>query len=341
MKICGKVIKIKVKPNVSFILIENNGVKQIVVKNIKIDKINIGDVITCIVTRDNNNNGKFKTSYESFLLDSYKIESRNIRNYQLDVNKKNVEEYCKKKYEIRKYLNKLGYLEVAIPTLTNGETSSKAESFSTDYSRNDTKLFLRKTMDSFLRMYSCSGFDKIYSIGNCFRNGYLTSKNKPEFEMLSIFSNYLSQKKAMNIAVNIIKIITSKNNKIVYIDDADYKKTNTLEDTFYVISNYDNLTNSYSSVNDFNKTDEFKIKYKDITIVHGVSEISDYEEYNKKINEQGKKRSYGELQVLEDLISSGAPPCYNLGISIVRLLSLYNDAKIKDFDFLSFDRLGG
>ena len=315
MKIIGKVINIKIKPNVSFVLLENGTINQIVIKkdNIreKIETIKVGDYIECIVTKDRNNNSKYNTKYNSFLLSDFKMESRNIRNFELEINKEYIVEYCKKKYEIRKYLNRLGYLEVALPILTNGETSSKAESFVTTYSKSKEKLFLRKTMDSFLRMYSCSGFNKIYSIGNCYRNEFLTSRYKPEFEMLSIFSNYLTQKKAINIAIYILKLITSNDIKIIYIDENDYKNINVEDDVFYVISNYSNLVNSYSTTNEDNTTDEFKVKYKGITIVHGVNEISDYEEYNKKINEQGKKKNYGELQVLEDLISSGAPHCYN------------------------------
>lgn len=344
MKICGRIINVKLKTNVLFLLIENNKITQIVIKNnieYFLNNLNVGDIVECFVTKDKNNNGKYKPKYASFLLKSLKIISKNKKNYKLTLNKTNIRKYSDVKYEIRKYLHKLGYLEVTLPILTNGEVSSKSESFCTLYSKKNIKLYLRKTMDIFLRMYSCSDFNKIYCIGNCYRNEYLTSKYKPEFEMLSIFSNYLSKNNAIKLAIKIIKIITSKDIECSFIDEKSYNEITPSDNTFYVINNYANSTNSYCDVLENDKTDEFKVKYKGVTIVHGVSEICNYDEYVKKIELQGKKDDYGELQILENLIDSGAPHCYNLGISIVRLLSLYNNLKIKDYDIFSFDRLGG
>lgn len=344
MKICGKIINVKLKTNILFLLIENTEITQIVIKNnieYFINNLNVGDIVECIVTKDKNNNGKYKPKYNSFLLKSLKMISKNKKNYKLAVNKVNVIKYSDVKYEIRKYLHKLGYLEVALPILTDGEVSSKSESFTTLYSKKTIKLFLRKTMDIFLRMYSCCDLNKIYCIGNCYRNEYLTSKYKPEFEMLSIFSNYLSKNDAIKLAIKIIKIITSQDIEFHFIDEKSYNEITPKENIFYLISNYTNSTNSYCGVLENDETDEFKVKYKDVTIVHGVSEICNYDEYVKKIELQGKKVNYGELQILENLIDSGAPQCYNLGISIVRLLSLYNNLKIKDYDIFSFDRLGG
>lgn len=344
MKICGRIIYVKLKTNVLFLLIENNKIIQIVIKNnieYFLNNLNVGDIVDCVVTKDKNNNGKYKTKYNSFLLKSLKIISKNKKNYKLTIDKINIEKYSDVKYEIRKYLHKLGYLEVALPILTDGEVSSKSESFSTLYSKKNIKLYLRKTMDIFLRMYSCSDFNKIYCIGNCYRNEYLTSKYKPEFEMLSIFSNYLSKNNAIKLAIKIIKIITSKDIECIFIDEKSYNEIIPSDNTFYVINNYSNSINSYCSMLENDKTDEFKVKYKGVTIVHGVSEICNYDEYVKKIDFQGKKDDYGELQILDNLIDSGAPYCYNLGISIVRILSLYNNLKIKDYDVFSFDRLGG
>lgn len=343
MNICGKIINIKSKKNILFLLIKSDIITQIVIKSDLdnyLKRLSIGDIISCEVVHDKNNNSKYKTMYDSFELKSLYLVSKNIKNFKLVVNEENIINYSNVKYRIRKYLHRLGYLEIDLPVLTDGEVSSKSESFCTLYSKGNTKLYLRKTMDTFLRMYSCSGFNKIYSIGKCYRNEYLTSKYKPEFEMLSIFSNYLNKDKAIKIAIEIIKIITSQNVKLCFIDYEKYIKILPDDNTFYIISNYCNNINSYCNTFENNETNEFKIKYKNITVVHGVSEICNYDEYIKKITSQGRKSNYGELQILENLIASGAPQCYNLGISIVRILSLYNNLKIKDYDILSFDRLG-
>lgn len=344
VKICGRIINVKLKTNILFLLIENNKIMQIVIKNnleYFLNNLNVGDIVECVVTRDKNNNGKYKPKYDSFLLRSLKIISKNKKNYKLTTDKTNIIKYSDVKYEIRKYLHKLKYLEVALPILTDGEVSSKSESFSTLYSKKNIKLYLRKTMDIFLRMYSCCNFNKIYCIGNCYRNEYITSKCKPEFEMLSIFSNYLSKNDAIKLAIKITKIITSQDIEFHFMDEKLYNEITPNNNIFYVINNYTNSTNSYCGVLENDKTDEFKVKYKGVTVIHGVSEICNYDEYTKKIELQGKKEDYGELQILENLIDSGAPQCYNLGISVVRILSLYNNLKIKDYDIFSFDRLGG
>lgn len=344
MILYGRVVKIIKKKNIAFVTVYNYKYQQIVIKgelltsNI-LNNLNHGDIISCAVDNDLDNNGKYKCNYESYILNEVRILSKNQCNYKLPIDFDNIKQYSDIKYNIRKYLHRLGYMEVDLPILTNGEISSRAASFQTTYSKNGEKLFLRKTMDTFLRMYSCSDINKIFSIGKCFRNEYLTSKNKPEFEMLSIFTNYSKKTDAINLAIKILQIITSKNIIIKYIDDIKYKTIDPLDNIFYIILNYKNLNNSYCSINDKNETDEFKIKYKKVTIIHGVSEISNYDEYIKKIHEQGMNKDYGELKVLEKLINSGAPICYNLGISIVRILGLYNNKKIKDYDILSFDRL--
>lgn len=345
MIVYGKIINIKSKKSILFLTLQNNDICQVVIKKENLDYylsfLDVGDVVSCEVVRDMNNNGKYKTNHKSYLLKRLNILSKNVKNFAIPVNVENVIAYSNIRYEIRKYLHRIGYIEVSLPVLTDGEISSKAESFVTEYSKLKKRLYLRKTMDSFLRMYSCSGFNKIYSIGNCFRNEFLTSKYKPEFEMLSIFSNYISKNTAIKLSVKILKIITSRNIKIKSVTESEYKQENLEDDVFYVVSSYYDTNDSYCEQLYNKETNEFKIKFKNVTIVHGVSEIYNYEEYLKKINEQDRKNDYGELKVLEDLINSGASKCYNIGISIIRTLSLYNNLKIKDYDILSFDRLGG
>lgn len=345
MIVYGKIINIKLKKSILFLTLQNNDICQVVIKKENLDYylsfLDVGDVVSCEVVRDMNNNGKYKTNYKSYLLKRLNILSKNVKNFAIPVNIENVIAYSNIRYEIRKYLHRIGYIEVNLPVLTDGEISSKAESFVTEYSKLKKRLYLRKTMDSFLRMYSCSGFNKIYSIGNCFRNEFLTSKYKPEFEMLSIFSNYINKNTAIKLSVKILKIITSRNIKIKSVTESEYKQENLEDDVFYVVSSYYDTNDSYCEKLHNKETNEFKIKFKNVTIVHGVSEICNYEEYLKKINEQDRKNNYGELKVLENLINSGASKCYNIGISIIRTLSLYNNLKIKDYDILSFDRLGG
>ncbi len=342
MNVYGRITRIKRTKNNVFITIENYKRIQLVVKRdlIYVSKdLVIGDVVSCLVDIDDNNNGKYKCDYETFKLINLKVISKNVRDYHIKFDYDNLKKYSEAKFRVRNFLRQRDYLEVNVPILTDGETSSKATSFETKYSKTEKKLFLRKTMDTFLRMFSCNNLNKIYAIGPCFRNEYVTSKNVSEFEMLSIFTNYMNQKEAIELALSLLKVILNQEEIIIkYVTEKEYSEPYE-ENVFYVINCFENLSNSYSNISEDGTTDEFKIKYNNITIVHGIMEISNIEEYLNKISVQGKKENYGELQKLENCINSGAPICYNLGISIIRILSVFYKNKISDYDIFSFTRL--
>lgn len=342
MDLYGRIVKIKKTKHNIFIIIRNYKNVQVVVKENLFyicKNLSLGDIIYCKVILDDNNNSKYKCEFESYKMMELKIVSKNIENYSINMDYDSLKKYSEAKFRVRNYLNNKDYLEVPIPILTDGEISSKASSFETKYSKTEKNLFMRKTMDIFLRMYSCSDFNKIYAIGPCFRNEYVTSKNIPEFEMLSIFTNYMDQKEAIDFAMMLIKIILNDEKlKYKYISEKEYK-IGYEENLFYIIKYIKNEENCYSSIDDDGSVDEFKIRLNGVTIVHGVMEIKNIDEYLNKIYAQGKKKNYGELKRLEKCLNSGAPICYNLGISIIRLLSTFYRKKIADYNPFSFTRL--
>lgn len=337
-EIIGRVVKIKKTKKNIFYIVKKEQEVQIVVKPenyTKVKDIKIGDIILCDVVNDNNNNGKYRVKIKTYLLVNVKIVSARLKDYMQNYSKENIKMYSDAKNRVRDYLLDNNYIEVHIPVLTDGETSSKATSFVTEYSKTGKKLFLRKTMDSFLRILSCNDINKIFSFGPCFRNEYVTSKNMPEFEMLSIFTNYMTLEEGIKLSIKILNLVLGKNIEVDIVDNINrkYKKG------FLLIKNFENEVDSYASVCEDGTTNEFKIKYNDKTLIHGVMEIENIDEYKKKIKEQGKKKNYGELQMLENALSNGAPPCFNMGINIPRTLAICNNMKIKDYDVFAFSRL--
>lgn len=224
---------------------------------------------------------------------------------------------------VRSYLLDAGYISVDVPVLTNGETSSAAHSFCTYSEGLGEDLFLRKSMDPFLRILSCAGMDRIFSIGKCFRNGFVTSKYRSEFELLSIFTNYQSQEAAIElIKALLLKLIDKPDLDFQCCDVADWSDKSTIADgKFYILRNFQNKKNSYAARGHEGTLDEFKVRLNGLTIAHGVREIETLEEYLQKLEEQGKKSNYGELELLDDALRSAAPPCYNVAISIPRVLN--------------------
>lgn len=338
--ITGRIKKIKKTKNNIFIIIENDKQMQIVVKPnnySKVENIKLGDIIECQVTEDSNNCGKYKSLIPTYLLIDIRVISARIKEFCKNYSFERLKEYSDAKNRVRNFLSDKDYIEVHIPVLTNGETSSKATSFETIHSKSGEKLFLRKTMDSFLRILSCGDVNKIFSFGPCFRNEHVTSLHMPEFEMLSIFTNYMSIDEGMLFSIQVLKTILGKDVEVKIIDSKDYRK-NIIDNNFYLITNLKNELDSYANINENGITNEFKIKYNGTTLIHGVMEIQNIEEYKSKLQEQGKKENYGELQVLEDALSNGAPPCFNMGINIIRTLAFCNELKIKDYDAFAFSR---
>lgn len=340
MEISGRIIKIKKTKNNIFIIINNYEKIQIVVKPDNYNQtnnLNLGDIISCLIIDDENNNGKYKCKFKTYLLKEILFVSPKKYNNKELIDYNKLKEYSDTKNRVSNYLIEKGYINVNIPTLTDGETSSKATSFETIYSKTHKKMYLRKTMDSFLRILSCNDINKIFSFGHCFRNEYANSKHMPEFEMLSVFTNYMTLEEGIDFSIELLSIILNKQINVKIIDFKNYKKE--MNNGFLLIKNFKNEIDSYASINTNGTTNEFKIKYNNITLIHGIMEICDIDEYNSKINQQGKKSNYGELDNLENSILLGAPPCFNLGINIIRSLAIYNECSQKKYNYFPFTRM--
>lgn len=343
MNISGRIRKIKRTKNNIFVTVTHHQTVQLVIKSQLFHVFNElgigeGDIITSEVEMDDGNTSRFRCELPSYCAKSITVISKRIQTPKLKISINNLREYAQAKNRVRHFLNERGYIEVNIPVLTDGETSSKAMSYETKHSRTGKKLFLRKTMDSFMRIYSCYDIPKLYAIGPCFRNEYVTSMNLSEFEMLSIFTNYISQQEALQLAMDLVQLILNKPMEFEQYTAADYGKCPN-QNQLCVISKFRDSQNSYAQVDQDGNTNEFKIKLKGITVVHGVMEIQNYDQYKQKIAVQGKKKNYGELIRLDEALQLGAPICFNLGISILRLLAVYNNRRIRDYDPFAFSRI--
>lgn len=342
MAIIWRIKNLKHTKNHIFMIINNWEDIQFVINRddyYKIGWLCLGDIVSCEEMEDENNNGKYKYEYKTYKLIDISIISKNVCNKRIQCDYNDIQKYSDVKFRLREFLHNNNYLEVNIPILTDWETSSKARSFETHHNTIEKKLFLRKTMDSFLRMLSCCDLNKIYSIWPCFRNENIKALYNPEFEMLSIFTNYMNQTDAIELTIQILNIILDwEDITIEKISFNDYTRHHT-KWIFYIIDWFDDDSNNYSAIWNGWKSNEFKVRYNDITLIHWVMEINTYEEYIDRIKKQWKKDNYWELQILEDMINSWAPTCFNIGVSILRILSIYNNKKMKDYDIFLFSRL--
>lgn len=325
----GKIINKKKHKNYIFLIINNNfGNSRLIIELNQVGEENvnnlcIGDVIECDVFSNNKISEHYNFEGSSYNVKTINIISKHLEEAKFSANITAISDYSKIKLKARKFLDKNDYIEIPIPTLTNDDVSSSSDSFKTYHDKTKRELYLIKSMDPFLRILSCSGLDKIYGLTNIYRNEHISSWRQPVFEMLSIYSNYFSQEDTINLCLSLFENIGFEDNNKLQI-----------------ISNYTNDSNSNSKkvIND-DCNDEFKIKYKDKTIAHGVNEICNIEEYIEMLERQGKSITKGDLEILRNCIASGAAPCYSVGISLQRILALENDIKLDEVNPFPFSRI--
>ena len=109
--------------------------------------------------------------------------------------------------EIRKFMNKKGYMEVETPILTTVATGDAARPFVTHHNTLDLQMYLRIAPELNLKRLIVGGFDKVFEIGKNFRNEGMDIKHNPEFTNMEFYSAYEDYNDMMNIAEELIRTI--------------------------------------------------------------------------------------------------------------------------------------
>lgn len=320
MKIYGRVIKIRKTKNYVFLSVisKDKKIVQIVVRREEFGNVNKNDIISVEGTTDKENN-----SDESYIAKKIcKIALR--RSEHVDFNEKALTLKSRIMHSVRDFLYSEGFLELDLPVLTFSENSSSSHSFKSKHNITDDTVYLRKNMDTMLRIVTASNIDKIYSLGHCFRNEHITNKREPEFEMLSIYANYYSQSDMIEFTKRLICATFNKKIKFKQIKYEDYIKINEIlfnNDTMYIVTHYPINKESNAKINyDENCMEEFRIISKSGTVVHGITEINTQNEYEEMCEGQNMRIFNGENMQLHNSLKNGTAPCSSIGISLNRLI---------------------
>lgn len=99
--------------------------------------------------------------------------------------------------EIRKFLDKKGFMEVETQMLQPEAGGASAKPFLTHHNALDIDLFLRIAPELYLKRLLVAGFPKVYEIGRCFRNEGIDATHNPEFTMLEWYEAYSDAEKQM------------------------------------------------------------------------------------------------------------------------------------------------
>jgi lysyl-tRNA synthetase, class II len=90
----------------------------------------------------------------------------------------------------RRYLDELGFLEVETPVLQSVAGGALAEPFVTHHRVLDVDLFLRISLELYLKRLLVGGLERVYEIGRNFRNEGIDRTHNPEFTMLEVYQAY-------------------------------------------------------------------------------------------------------------------------------------------------------
>ncbi len=112
--------------------------------------------------------------------------------------------------EIRRFLEKNGFLEVETPILQPIYGGAKAKPFKTHLNALNIDLYLRISLELYLKRLIVGGFGKIYEIGKCFRNEGIDRFHNPDFTMLEFYWAYADYKDLMKFTEKMIQEIVKK-----------------------------------------------------------------------------------------------------------------------------------
>jgi lysyl-tRNA synthetase class 2 len=91
---------------------------------------------------------------------------------------------------IRAYLDANGFWEVETPVLQPVAGGAMARPFSTYHRALDIDLYLRISLELYLKRLLVGGLERVYEIGRNFRNEGMDRSHNPEFTMLEVYQAY-------------------------------------------------------------------------------------------------------------------------------------------------------
>jgi len=115
--------------------------------------------------------------------------------------------------EIKSILDSKDFLEVETPILQPIYGGAAASPFTSHHNALDIKLYLRISLEPYLKRLIVGGMDRVYEINKCFRNEGIDKTHNPEFTMLELYQAYGDFEDMMAITEELVEKASFKVNK--------------------------------------------------------------------------------------------------------------------------------
>jgi lysyl-tRNA synthetase class 2 len=112
--------------------------------------------------------------------------------------------------EIRRFLDRRGFIEVETPVFQPAAGGALAAPFVTHHNALDQDFYLRIATELHLKRLIVGGFDKVYEIGRIFRNEGISTTHSPEFTMLETYEAYADYTDVMKMLEEMIASVSQQ-----------------------------------------------------------------------------------------------------------------------------------
>ncbi len=112
--------------------------------------------------------------------------------------------------EVRRFLDERGFVEVETPVLQALHGGATARPFVTHHNALDRDLYLRISLELYLKRLLIGGFEKLYEIGRNFRNEGIDRSHNPEFTMLESYEAYADYEDVMRMTEELISTVAQR-----------------------------------------------------------------------------------------------------------------------------------